>query len=127
MLKAEKTVNKIIEALEDSKAHQIVKIDLRKIENCFCSFFIICHGTSSTHIAGLVNHVEEKVRQDVGEKPFHIEGLNTTQWVVLDYGDIIVHIFEKELREYYQLEEFWADAKITEINKEKEEAYTPPR
>ena len=115
MLKTEQVVNKIIEALEDNKAHRIVKIDLRKIENCFCSFFVICHGTSGTHIAGLTDAVEEKVREDLDERPFHIEGLNAAQWVVVDYGDIVVHIFEKELRDYYQLEDFWADAQITEI------------
>lgn len=114
MLKREKVVHKIIEALENHKAHKIVKIDLRKIENCFCSFFVICHGTSGTHIAGLTNAVEEKVREELDEKPFHIEGLNTSRWVVIDYGDIIVHIFERELREYYQLEDFWADG-ITEV------------
>ena len=65
-----KVVNKIIEALEDNKAHRIVKIDLRKIENCFCSFFVICHGTSGTHIAGLTDAVEEKVREDLDERPF---------------------------------------------------------
>ena len=74
MLKTEQVVNKIIEALEDNKAHRIVKIDLRKIENCFCSFFVICHGTSGTHIAGLTDAVEEKVREDLDERPFHIEG-----------------------------------------------------
>ena len=101
MLKTEQVVNKIIEALEDNKAHRIVKIDLRKIENCFCSFFVICHGTSGTHIAGLTDAVEEKVREDLDERPFHIEGLNAAQWVVVDYGDIVVHIFEKELRDVY--------------------------
>ena len=121
MLKTEQVVNKIIEALEDNKAHRIVKIDLRKIENCFCSFFVICHGTSGTHIAGLTDAVEEKVREDLDERPFHIEGLNAAQWVVVDYGDIVVHIFEKELRDYYQLEDFWADAQITEIAGEPEQ------
>lgn len=115
MLKSELITNKIIEALEDSKAHQIVKIDLRKIENCFCSFFVVCHGTSGTHIAGMTDAVEDKLRDDLAEKPFHIEGVDRSQWVVLDYGDVVVHIFEKELRDYYQLEDFWADADITEI------------
>lgn len=126
MLKTEKVVNKIIEALEDNKAHQIVKVDLRKIENCFCRFFVICHGTSSTHIAGLADAVEDKVREDLDERPLHIEGLHTAQWVVLDYADVIVHIFDKEQRDYYQLEEFWADAKITEIVEGREEK-TPVR
>lgn len=113
MLKTEQVVNKVIEALEDNKALQVVKIDLRKIENCFCSFFVICHGTSGTHIAGLTNAVEEKVREELDEKPYHIEGLGASRWTVLDYGDVVVHIFDKELREFYQLEEFWGDG-ITE-------------
>lgn len=113
MLKTEKIVDKIIEALEDSKAHQIVKIDLRKIENCFCSFFVICHGTSGTHIAGLTDAVEDKLKEELNESPFHAEGMNTSRWAVLDYGDVVVHVFDKELRDYYKLEEFWGDG-ITE-------------
>ena len=116
----EKLVEQIIETLNKNKGVNIVKIDLRRIENCFCSFFVICHGTSGTHIAGLTDAVEEKVREDLDERPFHIEGLNAAQWVVVDYGDIVVHIFEKELRDYYQLEDFWADAQITEIAGEPE-------
>ena len=117
---AEKLVEQIIKTLNENKAVDIVKIDLRRIENCFCSFFVICHGTSNTHIAGLTDAVEEKVREDLDERPVHIEGLNAAQWVVVDYGDIVVHIFEKELRDYYQLEDFWADAQITEIAGEPE-------
>lgn len=118
MLKTEELVNKVIEALEDNKAHQITKIDLRQIENCFCSFFVICHGTSGTHIAGLTDAVEEKVKEDLGDSPFHSEGLNTSRWTVLDYGDVVVHIFDKELRDYYQLEEFWGDGILEEIPEE---------
>lgn len=118
MLKTEEIVNKVIEALEDNKAHQIVKIDLRKIENCFCSFFVICHGTSGTHIAGLIDAVKEKVKEELNESPFHAEGLNTSCWAVLDYGDVVVHVFDKELRDYYQLEEFWGDGIIESIPEE---------
>lgn len=118
MLKTEEIVDKVIEALEDSKAHEIIKIDLRKIENCFCSFFVICHGTSGTHIAGLSDAVEDKLKKDLNETPFHIEGLHASRWVVLDYGDVVVHIFDKELRDYYQLEEFWGDGIIDMIEEE---------
>lgn len=118
MLKTEEIVSKVIEALEDNKAHQIVKIDLRKIENCFCSFFVICHGTSGTHIAGLTDAVEEKLREELDEKPFHIEGSNASRWTVLDYGDVVVHVFDKELRDYYQIEEFWGDGIIEIIPEE---------
>ncbi len=115
MLKTEKLVNKIIEALEEHKGCHIVKIDLKKINNCLCRFFVICHGTSSTHVLTLAEAVEERTREDLGEKPFHTEGERAAQWIVLDYGDVIVHIFQKEQRDYYQLEDFWADADIEEI------------
>lgn len=115
MSNTEEIVNKVIEALEDHKAQEIVKIDLRKIENCFCSFFVICHGTSGTHIAGLTDAVEEKVKEDLNESPYHTEGMNVSRWVILDYGDVVVHIFDKELRDYYQLEDFWGDGIIETI------------
>lgn len=118
MLKTEEIVDKVIEALEDNKAHQIVKIDLRNIENCFCSFFVICHGTSGTHIAGLTDAVEEKVKEELKESPFHTEGTNASRWAVLDYGDVVVHVFDKELRDYYQLEEFWGDGIVEMIPEE---------
>ncbi|MCI5706293.1 MAG: ribosome silencing factor [Odoribacter sp.] len=115
MLETEDIVGKVIEALEDNKAHEIVKIDLRKIENCFCSFFVICHGTSGTHIASLADAVEEKVKEDLHESPFHIEGMNAAQWVIVDYGDVVVHVFDKEMRDFYQLEDFWGDGIIERI------------
>lgn len=115
MLETEDIVGKVIEALEDNKAHEIVKIDLRKIENCFCSFFVICHGTSGTHIASSADAVEEKVKEDLHESPFHIEGMNAAQWVIVDYGDVVVHVFDKEMRDFYQLEDFWGDGIIERI------------
>lgn len=118
MLRTEDLANKIAEALDDTKGYQIVKIDLRKIENCFCSFFVICHGTSNTHVASLADAVEEKVQRDLQEKPDHTEGKNGAQWIVLDYGDVVAHIFQKEQRDFYQLEDFWADAEVEEIKNE---------
>ena len=115
MLQTEELVKHVINTLEDHKAQQITKIDLRKIENCFCSFFVICHGNSGTHIAGLTDYVEEEVKKKLGDTPFHTEGQNSTQWAVLDYGDVVVHIFDKTLRDYYQLEEFWGDGILETI------------
>jgi len=94
MAKTPTIVNKIVEALEDNKGLRIVTIDLRKIENCFCSFFVICHGK---------------------EKPRHVEGKDTAQWIILDYGNVVVHVFQKEQRDYYQLEDFWGDGIKREI------------
>lgn len=110
--------NNIVKALGNNKGHQIVKIDLRKIENCFCSFFVICHGTSNTQVSALADAVEEEAREGLNEKPYHIEGQHEAKWIVLDYGDVIAHIFQKEQRDYYQLEDFWADAEITEIDED---------
>ncbi|WP_251619821.1 ribosome silencing factor [Odoribacter lunatus] len=101
-------VEKITEALQDNKGHQIISIDLRKITNRFCDFFVICHGTSSTHVASLADSVEEKL-EEINEKPLHIEGKESAQWIIIDYGNIVVHIFQKEQRDYYQLEDFWGD------------------
>ena len=101
---AEKLVEQIIKTLNENKAVDIVKIDLRRIENCFCSFFVICHGTSNTHVASLTDFVYDEVNEKVGEKPLHVEGEQQAQWVVLDYGNVVVHIFQKEQRDYYQLE-----------------------
>lgn len=115
MTKTIKRVDKITEALEEHKGHRIITIDLRKIENCFCSFFVICHGTSNTHVASLADSVEEKLEEELREKPIHREGKELSQWVILDYGDIVVHIFQKEQREYYQLEDFWGDGIKKEI------------
>lgn len=119
MQNTEEIVNKVIETLEDNKAHGIVKIDLRRIENCFCSFFVICHGTSGTHIAGLTDAVEEKVKEDLHETPLHAEGMHASRWTVLDYGDVVVHVFDKELRDFYQLEDFWGDGIVETINDER--------
>ena len=112
---AEKLVEQIIETLNKNKGVNIVKIDLRRIENCFCSFFVICHGTSGTHIASLADAVKEKVKEDLHESPFHIEGMNAAQWVIVDYGDVVVHVFDKEMRDFYQLEDFWGDGIIERI------------
>ena len=115
MTEAEKITKHIINVLDDNKGVDIVEIDLRKIENCFCHFFVLCHGTSGSHVSSLADHVHDKVNQEINEKPLHTEGREQALWILLDYGNVVVHIFQKEQRDYYQLEDFWADAKITRI------------
>ena len=106
-------VDRAVAALQESKARGVVKIDLRHIENCFCSFFVVCHGTSAPHGAALAEAVEDGVKEELGEAPFHAEGMNTPRWTVIDYGDVVVHVFDKETRDFYQLEDFWGDG-VTE-------------
>lgn len=122
MIQIKQLVDKITEALEEHKGHQITTIDLRKIENCFCSFFVICHGTSTTHVASLAEAVEDKVQIDLKEKPLHTEGREQAQWIIVDYGDIVVHVFQKEQRDFYRLEDFWGDGIRKVINEQENKA-----
>jgi ribosome-associated protein len=115
MEEAAKIAEEAVRAMDDRKGIDIVTIDLREIDGCFCSFFVICHGTSGTHVAGLADHVHESLRVQLGEKPTHVEGMNQATWVLLDYGDVVVHVFREEQRQFYQLEEFWADARVTKV------------
>ncbi|MCT4616441.1 MAG: ribosome silencing factor [Marinifilaceae bacterium] len=113
---AEKLAQSIIEGLQDRKAVDIVKIDLRKIDGAVSKFFIVCNGTSSTHTMAVSDSVEEYVRQDIGEKVWRKQGTENAFWIILDYGDVVVHIFQEEYRDYYQLESLWGDAEITKID-----------
>lgn len=112
----EQLIDAAIKGLQEKKAVDIVTIDLSKIENTFCNYFIICHGTSNTHVGGLADSAIDTIIEDCSEKPFHKEGLDNAQWVLLDYSDVIIHVFQKEYRDYYQLESMWSDAKISHID-----------
>ncbi|MPQ45739.1 ribosome silencing factor [Marinifilum sp. N1E240] len=112
---SEELVEAIIEGLQENKAVDIVKIDLRKIDSSVCKYFIICNGTSTTHVTGLADSVEDYVREKVNEKIWKKEGLQNAQWILLDYADVVVHIFQKEYRDFYRLESLWADASIIKI------------
>ena len=105
----------IIEGIRNRKGHNITIMDLSGIENAAASKFIIAEGTSTTQTSSIAESVEETVRENCGEKPFGIIGENTGEWVVMDYGDVWVHIFLPPIRERCRLEELWSDAKIIEI------------
>nr|MDA3954201.1 ribosome silencing factor [Bacteroidales bacterium] len=98
------------------KGQNIVSLDLTEIENSVCKYFVICHGDSNTQVSALADSVIKTVRVETGEKVWHKEGLNNATWVLLDYSDVVIHIFQKEYRDFYKLEELWADAKLTEHN-----------
>ena len=114
-LNTENLVNNVVLGLQELKAQDIVTIDLRRIENCFCRYFVIATGTSNTHINSLVDSVEQFVKKDTGENPIHIEGRNNTSWVIVDYGDVVVHVFDQETRTYYDLETYWGDGVLRRI------------
>ena len=114
----EKTLKTIIEGIQKVKGKEIIQIDLTSINHTECNYFIICHGTSNTHAVAIAESVEETVEQESGLSVFHKEGYKNGIWVLLDYGDIMVHIFRKEAREFYNLEQLWADAKMIKTEEE---------
>ena len=105
----------VVKGIFDKKGLNVLKIDLRRFENSITDYFIICHGTSVTQVDAICDSVEDTVRIDTGEKPIHVEGLENCFWVLLDYGNVVVHIFLEEYRNFYSLETLWADANLEEI------------
>jgi ribosome-associated protein len=100
----------ILKGIFEKKGQDVLKIDLRNLENRITDFFIICHGSSGNQVDSLCDSVEDIVRKEAGENPLHIEGLENCFWVLLDYGNVVVHIFLEEYRHFYSLESLWADA-----------------
>ena len=106
-------VNAAIEGIFKKKGKDPVSLDLTKIENSAFKYFVICHGDSNTQVEALADSVLETVKEETGEKAWHKEGLNNATWVLLDYSDVVVHIFQREYRDFYKIEELWADAELT--------------
>jgi len=111
----EKLVDTIIDALKSLKAEGIVSVDLKNVSGAVCKYFVVCNGTSNTHVSGLADIVQDETIEKLHEKVWKKEGHQNAQWILLDYADVVVHIFQKEYRDFYKLEQLWADAKITRI------------
>jgi len=105
----------LIESIQEKKGHQIVQLDLAKIEDSITDNYIICHGNSTTQVKAIANFITENVKKQTGEMPWHLEGLQNSEWVLIDYIDVVVHVFLNEKRFLYNLEELWSDAEITEF------------
>lgn len=108
-------IDKIVEAMQDTKGEDILIFDLSKIENSVAETFVICSGNSNTQVSAIAGNIEKKVRNELQDRPWHVEGNENALWVLLDYVSVVVHVFQRETREYYDIEELWGDAKITEI------------
>jgi len=108
----------IIEVIKDKKGKDITIIDLRKLSYDLCDKFIICHGDSTVQVAAIAQGVEEKVKEHLNILPHHIEGYSNALWILMDYQDIVLHIFFKPIRDYYKLEDLWGDAEIIKVNEE---------
>jgi ribosome-associated protein len=109
---AEVLLASVIKGIFEKKGQNVLKIDLRKLDTRITDYFVICHAPSSTQVSALCDSVDDTVRKEIGEKPLHVEGLENSYWVLLDYGNVIVHIFLEEYRKFYSLESLWADATI---------------
>ena len=118
---AKKTVNTdeliavIIKGIDDVKGENIQLLDLRDIENTVCDYFIICSGNSNTQVNAISGSVQKVVSKELKDKPWHIEGQGNSEWVLMDYVNVVVHVFQKHVRDFYDIESLWGDAKITEI------------
>lgn len=107
--------NVIIDGMLENKAKDILSLDLKDIESAVCDYFIICHGTSNTHISAIANAVIKETSKVLNDKPWHKEGLENGEWVLLDYGNVVAHIFQRDVREFYNIERLWGDAEINHI------------
>jgi ribosome-associated protein len=108
-------IDKIVESIQDTKGEDIQIFDLSKIENSVAQTFIICSANSNTQVAAISGNIEKKVRNELQDRPWHVEGTANALWVLLDYVSVVVHVFQKQTREYYDIEELWGDAVITKI------------
>ena len=104
----------IVDAIQDIKGKNILKLDLRKLDDAPTDFFIVCEGDSSTQVKAISENISKKVKDMVGIRPSHVEGVVGSRWILVDYFDTIVHIFYPETREYYNIEDLWNDAESTE-------------
>lgn len=112
---ADQLITTILGGIEDVKGKDIKILDLRALENTVCDYFIICEGTSNTQVNAIVNSVQRKVSKELKDHPWHIEGSDNAEWVLMDYVNVVVHVFQKHIRHYYDIESLWGDAKTTVI------------
>lgn len=106
--------NWIIEGIRDKKGKNIVQLDLRHLDDAPTDFFIICEGDSNVHVKSISDSIHKRVKEEMGMNPFHTEGSLSARWVLMDYFNTVVHVFYPETRMFYELENLWSDAKVTE-------------
>lgn len=108
-------VETIIKGIQEKKGQRIVVADLQQIEGAIARYFIICQGNSPSQVEAVTESIGDFARKDLGEKPATVAGLENAQWVAMDYGDVLVHVFLPDVREFYDLEHLWEDAELIQI------------
>ena len=104
----------IVDCIQDIKGQNIVKMDLREVDEAPSDFFIVCEGSSTTQVSAIANNIEKRLKDEIGMRPSHSEGKSASTWVLVDYFNIVVHVFYPETRKFYEIEDLWSDAKTTE-------------
>jgi ribosome-associated protein len=112
---ADELIALIIDGIEEVKGQEITLLDLRELDNTVCEYFVICSGTSNTQVKAIVNSIQKTVSKAIHDKPWHVEGAENAEWVLIDYVNVVVHVFQKHIREYYDIEGLWGDAKVTSV------------
>jgi ribosome-associated protein len=115
MNEAQALIEKVTEGIQEKKGRGITVVDLTSIENTICKYFIICQGNSPNQVGAIVDSVKDFVRKGINVRPLAIDGMKNAEWVAMDYADILVHVFQPEMRAFYNLEHLWADAGLTTI------------
>ena len=108
-------VETITKGIQEKKGHRIVVADLQGIDGAIARYFVICQGSSPAQVEAITESIGEMARKELNEKPARVAGLENAQWVAMDYGDVLVHVFLPDVRSYYDLEHLWEDAYLTEI------------
>ncbi len=114
-----KLIDIIVNSVQEKKGHDLVCLDLRKSEGAICDFFIICHGNSTTQVRAIADFIDNEVDKKHGSKPWSKEGYENMQWVLLDYFDVVVHVFISEFRDFYDVESLWGDGEIKTIKEKR--------
>lgn len=115
MKENEQIVQKIVEGIQELKGKNIVIVNLTKLAEAPCSYFVICEGDSSVHANSIGNSIKDYVRDQIQVKPYAIDGFENSEWIAMDYGQIIVHVFQRAIRSFYDIEHLWSKAKLTKV------------
>jgi ribosome-associated protein len=118
LTRSSKILKVITKAIQDKKGENIISMDLRKIPEAVADFFVICEATSTTQVKAIADYIEVMVKENCGENPYHHEGHSAMQWIIVDYINVVVHIFQPETRKFYKLEDMWSDAVVEDIKDE---------
>ena len=114
-LKIKSLVDVIVRGMQEKKAEDVTVIDLRNLDNAVCDFFVISNANSNTQVNAIADSVEKETLEIIGEKAWRKEGTETSEWILIDYVNVVAHIFQTPTREFYALEELWGDAEIRKI------------